>query len=113
MVDRSRIHQSPPLPTPDGADTADVADVDRASVREPDEVVPLSALHPGERGVVVQLAGGRGLLCRMASLGFTPGAEVTVAQNFGRGPLIAVVRDARIALGRGEAGRLYVRRRSR
>ncbi len=49
----------------------------------------------------------------MASLGFTPGAEVVVAQNFGRGPLIAVVRNARIALGRGEAGRLYVRRRSR
>jgi ferrous iron transport protein A len=48
----------------------------------------------------------------MTALGFTPGAEVTVLQNFGRGPLIARVRDARIALGRGEAGRIYVRRRS-
>ena len=74
--------------------------------------VPLSALHPGEQGVVVELSGGRGLLGRMASLGFTPGAEVTVVQNFGRGPLIARVRDARIALGRGEAGRVRVRRRS-
>jgi len=72
--------------------------------------VPLSALRAGERGVVVQLAGGRGLLGRMTALGFTPGAEVTVIQNFGRGPLIALVRDARIALGRGEAGRIYVRR---
>jgi len=75
-----------------------------------DDVVPLSALGPGERGVVVELAGGRGMLSRMASLGFTPGAEVTVVQNFHHGPLIALVRDARIALGRGEAGRLYVRR---
>ncbi|HIE38400.1 MAG TPA: ferrous iron transport protein A [Anaerolineales bacterium] len=74
--------------------------------------VPLSALRTGERGVVVQLAGGRGLLGRMTALGFTPGAEVTVIQNFGRGPLIARVRDARIALGRGEAGQIYVRRRS-
>ncbi len=74
------------------------------------EVVPLSAMHPGERGVVVELVGGRGLLCRMASLGFTPGAEVTIVQNFGRGPLIALVRDARIALGRGEAGKIHVRR---
>jgi ferrous iron transport protein A len=74
--------------------------------------MPLSALRPGERGVVVELSGGRGLLGRMASLGFTPGAEVTVVQNFGRGPLIAKVRDARIALGRGEAGRVRVRRRS-
>jgi Fe2+ transport system protein FeoA len=43
-------------------------------------------------------------------MGFTPGAEVTVLQNFGRGPLIARVRDARIALGRGEARRIQVRR---
>ena len=74
------------------------------------EIVPLSAMRSGEQGVVVDLAGGRGLLGRMASLGFTPGAEVTVLQNFGRGPLIALVRDARIALGRGEAGRVRVRR---
>ena len=76
------------------------------------DAMPLSALRPGEHGVVVELSGGRGLLGRMASLGFTPGAEVTVVQNFGRGPLIARVRDARIALGRGEAGRVRVRRRS-
>ena len=73
--------------------------------------VPLSALRPGERGVVAELVGGRGLLGRMTSLGFTPGAEVTVVQNFGRGPLIVRVRDARVALGRGEAGRVHVRRR--
>jgi Fe2+ transport system protein FeoA len=77
------------------------------------EVVPLSVLSAGEQCVVIELAGGRGLLGRMASLGFTPGAEVRVLQNFGRGPIIARVRDARIALGRGEAGRVYVRRRSR
>jgi ferrous iron transport protein A len=71
---------------------------------------PLSALNPGERGVVVGMDGGRGLLCRMTSLGFTPGAEVTVVQNFGHGPLIALVRDARVALGRGEAGKIRVRR---
>ena len=72
----------------------------------------LSAMRPGEQGIVVDLAGGRGLLGRMTSLGFTPGAEVTILQNFGRGPLIAQVRGARIALGRGEAGRIRVRRRS-
>jgi ferrous iron transport protein A len=72
----------------------------------------LSAMRPGERGIVIDLAGGRGLLGRMTSLGFTPGAEVTVMQNYGHGPLIAQVRGARIALGRGEAGRIRVRRRS-
>jgi ferrous iron transport protein A len=67
-------------------------------------------MHTGEQGLVVELTGGRGVLARMASLGFTPGAEVTIVQNFGRGPLIALVRDARIALGRGEASKIHVRR---
>lgn len=77
------------------------------------ETIPLDVLRPGEHGVVVQLAGGRGLLGRMTALGFTPGAEVTVLQNFGRGPLIVRVRDARVALGRGEARRIFVRRGAR
>jgi Fe2+ transport system protein FeoA len=72
--------------------------------------VPLSAMHTGEHCIVVELTGGRGMLSRMASLGFTPGAEITVVQNFGRGPLIARVRDARIALGRGEASKIQVQR---
>jgi ferrous iron transport protein A len=77
-----------------------------------DKIVSLSILHAGEHGEVVRLAGGHGMLSRMTALGFTPGADVTVVQNYGRGPLIARVRDARIALGRGEARRVYVRRRS-
>ena len=79
---------------------------------ENDQVVSLSVLHTGEHGEVVRLAGGHGVLSRMTALGFTPGADVTVVQNYGRGPLIARVRDARVALGRGEARRVYVRRRS-
>ena len=74
--------------------------------------VALNMLHAGERGVVTAMDGGQALLCRMTSLGFTPGAEVTVVQNYGRGPLIALVRDARIALGRGEAQKIYVHKRS-
>jgi Fe2+ transport system protein FeoA len=77
-----------------------------------DGVVALSEVRAGERGVVAALDGGRGLLSRMASLGFTPGAEVTVVQNFRRGPLIAQVRGARIALGRGEAAQVKVHRES-
>ena len=72
--------------------------------------VPLNALHRGEHGVVATLAAGSGLLSRMACLGFTPGARVTILQNFGRGPLIACVRDARVALGRSEAGHILVSR---
>ena len=73
-------------------------------------LVPLSTLRPGERGVIEDMACGRGLLSRMTCLGFTPGASVTMLQNYGRGPLIALVRDARVALGRGEAARILVHR---
>lgn len=76
-----------------------------------DGVVSLTALRTSERGEVVSLTGGRGLLSRMTALGFTPGADVEVIQNYGRGPIIARVRDARIALGRGEARRVHVRRK--
>lgn len=75
------------------------------------DLVPLTALEAGESGTVVRLNGGRGLLGRMTALGFTPGAEVEVLQNRGRGPLIVRVRSTRIALGRGEAGGVWVRRR--
>jgi ferrous iron transport protein A len=74
--------------------------------------LPLSAMKAGEHGLVVQLCGGRGFLSRMSSMGFTPGVEVHIIQNFGYGPLIAGVRDTRVALGRNEAGRIQVRVRA-
>jgi ferrous iron transport protein A len=72
--------------------------------------VPMSALRTGEKGVVIEIAGGRGLLERMTSLGFVPGTEVAILQNFGHGPIIVRARDARIALGRGLAGRIQMLR---
>lgn len=73
-------------------------------------VVSLSHLRPGEGGIVQSLAGGRGFLGRMAALGFTPGVRVTMVQNFGHGPVIVLVRDTRVALGRGEVGKVLVRK---
>ena len=72
--------------------------------------ISLSALAPGEVGVVRQLAGGRGFVSRLATLGFTLGVEVNMVQNFGHGPLIVNIRDTRIALGRGEAAKVVVGR---
>jgi ferrous iron transport protein A len=68
----------------------------------------LSNLAPGEVGVVHELAGGGGFRSRLATLGFTPGAKLTMVQNFGRGPLIVNIRGTRIALGRGEAAKVYI-----
>jgi ferrous iron transport protein A len=71
-------------------------------------VTSLSMLRPGEIGQVHELAGGRGFVCRLAALGLTPGARIRMVQNFGHGPLIVLVRDTRLALGRGEAMKVLV-----
>lgn len=73
-----------------------------------DAWMPLSALPPGRAAQVGALAGGRGFASRLIALGFTPGAKVTMVQNFGRGPLIVLVRDTRVALGRGEAAKIWI-----
>ena len=72
--------------------------------------VPLTQLAVGEEGTVAELRGGGHFVSRLATLGFTPGALLSIVQNYGRGPLIVRVRDTRIALGRGEAGRVFVRK---
>ncbi len=76
------------------------------------DMTTLSDLAPGEVGVVRRLDGGRGFASRLAALGFTPGARFTMVQNFGHGPLIVSIRGTRIALGRGEAAKVYVTRGS-
>jgi ferrous iron transport protein A len=72
----------------------------------------LADLRTSEHGVVAALGGGRSVLQRLASMGFTPGASVEVLQNYGWGPLIVTTRGARVALGRGEARHVTVERES-
>ncbi|OGO04182.1 MAG: hypothetical protein A2Y73_05195, partial [Chloroflexi bacterium RBG_13_56_8] len=71
----------------------------------------LSDLEVGERATVVGLEGGSRFLGRMAALGFTPGATIDVVRNHGSGPIIVTILDTQIALGRGQAHRVHVRRR--
>ena len=72
------------------------------------ERMTLGNLNAGQAAHVAELQGGRGFAARMAALGFTPGARITMVQNFGHGPVIVLVRDTRIALGRGEVSRVRV-----
>jgi ferrous iron transport protein A len=68
----------------------------------------LADVPAGSRIQVRQLRGGKDFVSRMTALGFTEGAVVQVIQNYGRGPLIALVRGTRVALGRGEALKVLV-----
>ncbi len=74
------------------------------------EPVSMSNLTAGEHATILSFGGGRAVQNRLASLGFTPGVDVDMTQNYGFGPLIVTVRGTRVALGRGEAAKIIVRR---
>jgi len=70
--------------------------------------ISLSELHTDRLAVILSFTSARLETIRLACLGFTPGALVSMTQNFGRGPLIVTVRGTRVALGRGEAAQILV-----
>ncbi len=75
--------------------------------------IPLADLVTGEQATILSFQNMRGTVGRLTSLGFTPSARVTMAQNYGRGPLMVTVRGTYVALGRGEAEAIIVQRMSR
>lgn len=74
----------------------------------PNQALLLSELPDGFQGVVARVTGGRDLAARLAAMGLTAGTEIVVLQNRGFGPMLARVRDTRIALGRSQAGLVTV-----
>jgi len=73
----------------------------------------LDRLNPGMRAVVSELRGGRGFASRLAGMGITVGCQIEVLQNPAHGSLLVLVRDTRIALGRGVASKILVRESDR
>lgn len=74
--------------------------------------VALSEMNAGEKAIIRSFRVGRIESYRLASLGFTPGVQVFITHNYGRGPIIVLVRGTRVALGRREASRIIVERLS-
>ena len=55
-----------------------------------------------------RLHGGRHFANRIYELGFLPGSEITMLENYGYGPVLVTVRGTRVALGNREASRILV-----
>lgn len=70
---------------------------------EMNDVQSLAEVKTGEHAVFRSITGGRGIASRLTTLGFTPGVDIEMLQNYGRGPLVVTVRGSRVALGRQEA----------
>ena len=76
----------------------------------PSNVVPLTSLLDGQKGVISFIGGGRGASQRLADLGLTPRTEITVVKSaIFHGPLMVCVRGTTLAIGRGLASRVFVR----
>lgn len=69
-------------------------------------MTPLGLLAEGEAGVVCAAAAQR----RASDMGLRPGAGVRMLRNAGGGPLVVGVEESRLAVDRGLAMRIYVRR---
>jgi Fe2+ transport system protein FeoA/Mn-dependent DtxR family transcriptional regulator len=81
------------------------------AVPAPARPVPMGELAVGSRAQVVELTGSGNLQRRMLSMGFVPGAEVTVIREAPLGdPLQYRVKQANVALRRDEANTLLVRK---
>jgi len=70
--------------------------------------VPLTELASGAKTVVRRLGGGSSANRRLASMGVVVGSAIEVLQNRRHGPVLILVRDTRLAIGRGEAGKILV-----
>ena len=68
-------------------------------------------LPTGERGEVIELRGGWGMHRHLSSLGIRPGKVLRkiTTQPMG-GPIMVEVAGARIAIGRGMAARIVIRK---
>jgi ferrous iron transport protein A len=73
-----------------------------------EQIVSLDSLQPGSFGIVRQLRGGHEFMSRLSAMGLSMGSKFEVLQNRGHGPVLVLVRDTRIALGRGEAIKVMV-----
>ena len=73
------------------------------------KLVTLRHMRSGQRGKVVEVHGGHGLVNRLGSLGIRPGKRITkVSSMLMRGPVTIQVGNAQMALGFGMANKIIV-----
>jgi ferrous iron transport protein B len=68
----------------------------------------LADMEVGQQAMVRRLEGGKGFISRLAAMGFTPGAQVTIIRKNGEGPVLISLRGAQVALGHLEAEKVML-----
>lgn len=70
--------------------------------------LPLAFLPDGAVGTVLKVVGGGGDVRRLEEMGFVPRARVKVLRSCPSGSMLVIVKDSRVALGRGMAMKILV-----
>lgn len=71
--------------------------------------IDLTRMRKGERGKIVDIQGGWGLLRKMETLGIKQGTEIVkVSSQLMRGPITIRVGNTQVAIGFGMARRVIV-----
>ncbi len=70
----------------------------------------LADIKTGEHAFFIGIHAEKGVTSRLTTLGFTPGVDIEMTQNYGRGPLLVTIRGTRVALGRQEARAISVQK---
>ncbi|MGC8915354.1 MAG: FeoA family protein [Thermosulfidibacteraceae bacterium] len=74
-------------------------------------VMPLALVQEGEKVEIVDfIKAGRVLFCRLRDIGISLGKVVEVLSNQGRGPILLKIDESRVAIGRGMAMKILIRR---
>lgn len=71
-------------------------------------LISLDYVQMNEKAKIVNIEGGYGLKQRLYEMGLTPGTEIIVVSNTGRGPLLVSTRGIVLAIGRGAARKILV-----
>jgi DtxR family Mn-dependent transcriptional regulator len=76
------------------------------------ELIPLSSLKAGEKGIVAFIRGGKGIVQRLVDMGLCPNTEIEVLRTAPlAGPIEICVRGSNLAIGRGIAAKVFVEAR--
>ncbi|HOV52121.1 MAG: ferrous iron transport protein A [Methanothrix sp.] len=71
--------------------------------------LPLAFLPEGTEGIVLEVQGGQGVTRHLEDMGFSSHARVKVLKSCPPGAMLVMVKDSRIALGRGMAMKILVK----
>ena len=74
------------------------------------KIVNLCQMRPGQKGKIIEIQGGHGLVNRLSAMGIRPGKKITkVSSMLMRGPVTVRSGSTRVAIGFGMANKIIVK----